>query len=235
MKKELNFQMIIVCGGRGKRMGLLTKNVPKPMVKIGGKTIIEHKLNYYDKQSVKKFIFCLGYKSNILKNFLIKKIKKGIFSDGGLKPGILKRIFMVKKYILEDTIISYGDTLAKINFKDLILKHKKSKCLLTLVVAPIENPFGVVSWGKNGIATSFKEKPTLNHFIGYAVISPNFIKKITQKIINLKDGEGFVQAINYLKKKKMVNIYKFNDLQVTINSPEELKNAKNNYNKYFTI
>ena len=44
-----------------------------------------------------------------------------------------------------------------------------------------------------------------------------------------------MQAINYLIKKKMVNIYKFNDLQVTINSPEELKNAKNNYNKYFTI
>jgi NDP-sugar pyrophosphorylase family protein len=235
MNKDSNFQIIIVCGGRGRRMGKLTKDIPKPMVKIGAKTIIEHKINYYSTQGFKKFIFCLGYKSSVLKNFLIKKIKKGIFSDGGLKPGILKRIFMVKKYIIEDTIISYGDTLAKIDFNDLFLKHRKSKCLLTLVVAPIENPFGVVNWNKNRIATSFVEKPTLNHFIGYAVVSPNFMNKISNKTINLKDGEGFVKAIDYLIKKKQVNIYKFNDLQVTINSPEELKNAKNNYDKYFTI
>ena len=61
------------------------------------------------------------------------------------------------------------------------------------------------------------------------------MNEISNKTINLKDGEGFVKAIDYLIKKKQVNIYKFNDLQVTINSPEELKNAKNNYDKYFTI
>ena len=44
-----------------------------------------------------------------------------------------------------------------------------------------------------------------------------------------------VEAINLLIKKKQVNIYKFDDLQITINSPSELKNAKMNYNKYFTL
>jgi len=234
-KNKIQNPIIIVCGGRGKRMGKITNNIPKPMIKIGKKPIIEHKIDYYQSQGINKFIFCLGYKSKILKNFLKKKITKSTFSDAGLKPGILKRIFLVKDKINQPTIISYGDTLAKINFKKLISKHNKSKCAITIVVAPIQNPFGLVEWNAKGIATKFKEKPILNHFIGYAVISPLFFNKLGNKIINLADGKGIIQAINYLIKKKQVNIYKFEDLQITINSPSELKYAKINYQKYFTL
>lgn len=235
MKKKINNPMIILCGGRGKRMGKLTSNIPKPMIKIGGKPIIQQKINYYQSQGVNNFIFCLGYKSKILKKFLLKKNKNNVFADAGIKPGILKRIFLVKSKILKPTLISYGDTLAKINLRSLIAKHIKSKCTMTIVVAPIKNPFGLVNWNAKGMAIKFDEKPTLNHFIGYAVISPNFFKKINKSIINLSDGKGIIQAINFLIKKRQVNVYKYNDLQVTINSPDELKDAKIKYNKYFTI
>tara|TARA_B100001093_G_C26679059_1_gene949613 strand:+ start:65 stop:787 length:723 start_codon:yes stop_codon:yes gene_type:complete len=234
-KKNIENSMIILCGGRGKRMGELTKKVPKPMLKVGKKTIIEHKLQYYRSKGIEKFIFCLGYKSKLIKKFLFKKIKKGFFDEKGVDVGILKRIFYVKKHIVTDTFVSYGDTLAKINFQDLITKHKKSKCVLTLVVAPIKNPFGIVDWDKNFKAKNFKEKPILNHFIGYLVISPEFFKIVNKKIVNLKNGIGVVEAIRFLIKKKQVNIYKFNDLQITINSQSELYDAKLHYNKYFTL
>ena len=227
--------MIILCGGRGKRMGKITRKVPKPMVKIGTTTIINHKISYYRSQGIKKFVFCLGYKANVLKKYLIKSGNYEIFCNSGIKPGILKRIFLVKKYIKNDTLISYGDTLAKIDFKSLLLSHKKSKCSLTIVVAPIKNPFGIVEWDKNGKAKQFNEKPILNHFIGYAVISKNFFSKVDANIINLKDGRGIIESIKLLIKKKQVNVYKFDDLQLTINSPEELNNVKLNYKKYFTL
>ena len=236
MKKKIkNIQMVIVCGGRGKRMGSITNKYPKPMVKIGKKTIIEHKVSYYRTQGIKNFIFCLGYKAKILKKFLSKKVPSNIYNISSLEHGILKRISLVKDKIKRPTLISYGDTLARINFSSLILKHKSSKCPITIVVAPIKNPFGIVNWNKKNRATKFEEKPVLNHFIGYAVISPTFFSKINKKIINLRDGKGMVEAINLLIKKKQVNIYKFDDLQITINSPSELKNAKMNYNKYFTL
>ncbi len=233
--KNQNYKMIIVCGGRGRRMGNLTNKIPKPLIKIGGKTIIEHKIRYYKKQGINDFIFCLGYKSKLIKNFLIKKLPKSIFHDGGTNPGILKRIFLVKKHIKDYTIISYGDTLAQINLKNLINNHKKSKCFMTIVAAPIQNPFGLLNWNKKSKAIFFNEKPILNHYIGYAVISPNFFTKISNRIIGLKDGDGIVKAIKFLIKKRKVNIYKFNNLQVTINSPEELKHARLNYKKYFTV
>jgi len=236
MQKKINKNpMIILCGGKGKRMGEITKKIPKPLLKVGKKTIIEHKIKYYQSKGVSKFIFCLGYKSLLLKNFLSKKIKNAIFDDAGISAGILKRIFFVRRYIKVDTFVSYGDTLAKIDFKDLLREHRKSKCALTIVVAPIQNPFGIVDWDSKHRAKTFEEKPTFNHFVGYSVISPNFFKKISNKIINLNDGKGVVEAIKHLIKKKQVNVYKFNDLQITINSKTELYNAKLEYNKYFTL
>jgi len=236
MQKKINKNpMIILCGGKGKRMGEITKKIPKPLLKVGKKTIIEHKIKYYQSKGVSKFIFCLGYKSLLLKNFLSKKIKNAIFDDAGISAGILKRIFFVRRYIKVDTFVSYGDTLAKIDFKDLLREHRKSKCALTIVVAPIQSPFGIVDWDSKHRVKTFEEKPTFNHFVGYSVISPNFFKKISNKIINLNDGKGVVEAIKHLIKKKQVNVYKFNDLQITINSKTELYNAKLEYNKYFTL
>ena len=233
--KNIKNKMIILCGGRGKRMGNLTNKMPKPLIQVAYKPIIEHKLIYYKSQGLTDFVFCLGYKSNQLKKFLKKKSPNSLFHDAGVRAGILKRIDLVKEYINDYTIISYGDTLAKINFLDLLQSHKRSKCALTIVAAPIQNPFGIVNWNSEGKALFFDEKPILNHYIGYSVISPNFFDILNKKIINLRDGNGIIQAIKHLIKRKQVNIYKFKNLQITINSPEELKYARLNYKKYFTI
>ena len=236
MRTELTgHKIVIVCGGRGKRLGNITKKIPKPLVKVGGLTIIEHKLNFYKKQGLKDFVFCVGYKSDVLKKFLRKKCKKPIFSDGGVSSGILKRIYLARKIIHKSTIISYGDTLAKINFKDLLKQHKESKAILSIVVAPIQNPFGLVHWNLKGKATKFEEKPILSHFIGYAVIEPNIFDYLSKNIISLDDGKGMVKAIQKLIPKKLVNVYKFKGLQLTVNSPNELKEARTKIGKFFTF
>ena len=106
---------------------------------------------------------------------------------------------------------------------------------MTIVVASIKNPFGLVDWNSNNKVVSFQEKPLLNHYIGYAVVSPKFFNKINSRIVNLNDGEGIIKCIKYLIKKRQVNTYKLKNLQITINSPEELKYARLNYKKYFTF
>ena len=227
-------KVIILCGGRGRRLGNITNKIPKPLVKVGNIPLIEHKLNYYRRQGLKDFVFCIGYKGNILKKFLKKKYQKSIFYDGGINSGILKRIYLARKIINASTIISYGDTLAKINFRDLLKQHSKSKAILSMVVAPIQNPFGLISWNRKGKVSQFEEKPTLNHFIGYAVIEPNIFNYLETRIINLENGKGMVEAIQKLISKKLVNVYKYKGLQLTVNSPNELKEAKMKIGKYFT-
>ena len=139
------------------------------------------------------------------------------------KKRILKRFFVYTKNIKINSIISYGDTLAKFNLSDLLTKHKKSNSLMSLVIAPIRNPFGIVKWNNKNKLTFFDEKPILNHFIGYAVIEPNIFKYLSKSIINSKNGIGMVRAIKHLVSKRLVNVYKYNGLQLTVNSVSELK------------
>ena len=59
---------VILAGGKGSRLGSLTKSIPKPMVKIGGKPIIWHLLKILNSNGINNFIICLGYKGNVIKN-----------------------------------------------------------------------------------------------------------------------------------------------------------------------
>ncbi len=235
MAKKSETKILILCGGRGKRMGKFTLKTPKPLIKVGKSPILKHKINYYKSQGFKKLTFCIGYKANIMKKFLKKNFQKPHFSNAGINSGILKRIYYALKNYNETCIISYGDTLAKINLNDLLKKHNKSNSLMTLVIAPIKNPFGIVKWNLKNKLTSFHEKPILNHFIGYAVIEPKIFKLLSKKIINSKDGVGIVNAIKLLVSKRLVNVYKYKGLQLTVNSISELKEARSKIGKYITF
>lgn len=230
-----NIPLIILCGGRGKRLGKLSKKIPKPLVKIGKKTLIEQKLDYYKKIGIYNFYLCIGYKGNLIKKYLLKYPAEITFSDAGENSGILKRISKILPRVNKSCIISYGDTLAKIDLKKLYKFHNQSKSIITIVVSSIQNPFGIVEWDKKENVKKFIEKPKQNHFIGYAVINPKIFNYISSKIINLRDGQGLVKAIQILSYKKKVNIFKFEGLQFTVNSIKDLKEAKITFNKYFTF
>ena len=92
-----------------------------------------------------------------------------------------------------------------------------------------------MNWNRKEKATKFEEKPILSHFIGYAVIEPNIFNFLGKNIINLQNARGMVKAIQKLIPKKLVNVYKFNGLQLTVNSPNELREAKKRIGKFFTF
>ena len=92
-----------------------------------------------------------------------------------------------------------------------------------------------MEWDSREKVKQFVEKPTLNHFIGYAVINPGIFKFINKKIINMSDGMGLVKAIQSLTKKRKVNVFKFDGLQFTVNSVKDLREANIRFNKYFTL
>ena len=233
MKKTI--PMIIVCGGRGKRLGNLTKKIPKPMIKINKQPLLKQKIDYYKKIGIGSFYLCIGYKGEIIKNYFKNYLSEIFFSKAGIRSGILKRIFKVLNNLNDPAIISYGDTLAKINLKKLYEFHIKSKSLMTIVASTIKNPFGIIEYNSKSKLIKFIEKPLQNYFIGYAVFSPKIINIIPKKIINLPDSNGIVSAIELLLKKKKVSVFKFDGLQFTVNSTKELLEANIKFNKYFTI
>ena len=228
-------KIILLCGGRGARLGKLTERVPKPLVKIKGLSILEYKLKNYLSQGYDKYIFCTGYMGAKIEEKLGELGVNAFFSNIGIKAGILKRIYSVKDQVKDSVIISYGDTYAEINFDDLILNHQNSGCLITLVITSIHHPFGLIEFDKNNMVSDFNEKPLLNHYIGYAVFEPSIFDSLPKSIINLPDGNGLVEAIKYFIKLGKVNSYRYGGLQITINTNEDLKAANAKIGNYYTL
>ena len=68
----INMIGVILAGGKGSRLGSLTKITPKPMIKIAGKPILWHILKILSSQGIKEFIICLGYKGNVIERYVSK-------------------------------------------------------------------------------------------------------------------------------------------------------------------
>lgn len=66
-------KVVILAGGKGTRLSEYTRSIPKPMIKIGSKPILEHIINYYKKYGFEDFIIAGGYKYSIIDNYFKKK------------------------------------------------------------------------------------------------------------------------------------------------------------------
>ena len=70
-----NLSIIILCGGRGLRLRPITKDLPKPLIRINNKTILENIIQHFLKYNIDNFIIPTGYKSKLIKNFVQKNFK----------------------------------------------------------------------------------------------------------------------------------------------------------------
>ena len=202
-------KVVILAGGKGTRISEYTSSIPKPMIKIGDKPIIEHIIDYYKKFSFNDFIIASGYKSEIIKKYFKKKKYKNIkVINTGINSLTGKRIKKLQKYLNHNTfLLTYGDGVSNINLDKLIRFHKKNKKIATMTVVHPPARFGEVKFRKN-LITSFKEKPQLKKgWIngGFFVFEPKFFN-----ILNFKNVMLEREPITKLVKKKQINAYSHN-------------------------
>lgn len=178
-------KVVILAGGYGSRLSELTKIVPKPMVKITGKPIIQRIIDYYISYGHYEFYIALGYKGEVLKKYFSKKkfskkIKINLIKTGKktMTGGRLKRL---SPYLKETFLMTYGDGLSNVNLDKLLSFHKKNKKTVTLTAVRPPARFGAIKI-RGYYVNCFKEKNNLDEgWIngGFFVIEPRFLKYLT--------------------------------------------------------
>jgi NDP-sugar pyrophosphorylase family protein len=229
-------KILIMCGGQGKRLGRLSEQIPKPLVKLHGKTILQIKLEEYRRQGFHEFIFCLGYKGEMIREE-VSRLALGItaeFSDAGEGAGILERLYHARTLFGDRVLMTYGDTFTNIDLTKLIEVHCRNDQIATIVTAPIKSPFGLVEVDEDGFVTYFKEKPVLNYYIGYAIIDREALDIVPQDVLRMPDGAGLVSFYETLTSMKKLGAYNHTGLQITFNTPGELKYAEEALFKFYT-
>jgi glucose-1-phosphate cytidylyltransferase len=161
-------QTVILCGGKGTRMGQDLEGLPKALIPIGDKPIIWHIMKYYSCFGFNDFILCLGYKgSDIISYFKNKKEFKIRFLDTGIETNTGGRIKIAERLIKEEVFLAtYGDGLSDVKIKSLLKFHKEHKKTATLTAVRPRSTFGIAGIdSKTSVITHFQEKPLLDHWI----------------------------------------------------------------------
>ena len=129
-------QIVILVGGRGTRLGPLTNDVPKPLIKINGIPFLEILIKYLKQQGFLKIILCVGYLSDKIENYFLDGRNLGVeikYSKEteplGTGGAILNSISLLE----DEFIVINGDTFLELNYKKFIDFSQKSAKLCTIV------------------------------------------------------------------------------------------------------
>lgn len=198
-------KVVILAGGRGTRISEETQNIPKPMVRIGGKPILWHIMKTYSQYGFHDFIICLGYKSYMIKEYFShyflhtsdvtidmrqqNSVKvhttasepwKITLVDTGLETMTGGRVKRIQKYIgNEPFLLTYGDGLTNLDIRKAVQFHKKHGKIMTLTTVQPLGRFGLLELGKGDRVKGFYEKPKGEHTwinAGYFVVEPKIFK-----------------------------------------------------------
>jgi len=218
-------QVVILAAGRGKRMKELVKGVPKPMLKVKGKPILEHKINALPKE-ITEIVFVIGYYGEHIMNhfkryFNGRRVTYVFQTDLNGTGGAL---FLARSVLQDKFLVMMGDDLYHKKDVRKLLKHE-----LAILGREVDDPsrFGIIKANRRGHMVDIVEKPKRSKDklanTGMYVIT----KKIFEyDLVPIGGGEfGLPQTLAKMAEKNPVKVEKAT-IWHAIGSPKDLIEAE---------
>lgn len=228
-------KVVLMLGGLGTRLRPLTENTPKPMLKVGDKPILETIILSFKKQGFKNFVFSLGYKADIIKEYFQNGEKFGVDIEYVIEEkrmGTAGALSLIKEKITEDFFVMNGDLLTNMNFCDMMDYHLRNNSLATMGVREYEFqvPYGVVN--VDGIKIkNIDEKPIHNFFVSAGIYC------LSEKILSFIPEDQFYDMPSLFEKLISENLksisYPINEYWLDIGRIKEYKKANEEYEEVF--
>jgi D-glycero-alpha-D-manno-heptose 1-phosphate guanylyltransferase len=156
-------EAIILAGGLGTRLRNAVPDLPKCMAPVAGRPFLFNIINYLRSQGIEKFIFSLGYKHEVIEEYLHSQFSaltyKCVVEEEPLGTGGAIKL-ACSKANEENVLVTNGDTLFKISIDDLAALHHDNAADVTLALKPMTNfeRYGIVETNENNFITKFREK-----------------------------------------------------------------------------
>ena len=185
-KEKIGLPVVIMAGGKGTRLKPLTYVIPKPLIPIGEKTILEAIMDQFVGIGCDKFYMSVNYKYDMIEFYLSQLDKDydiSFFREE--KPlGTIGSVSLLKDKITTPFFVSNCDILIDQDYRDVYEYHKENNNDLTIVTAVKSHriPYGVITTGENGIMEGLSEKPENTYMIntGVYILNPELINEIPE-------------------------------------------------------
>lgn len=199
--------MVIMAGGKGKRLGKYTKNCPKPLLLIDGKPMLEQIIERAKLQGFNNFLISINYLGHMIKNYFSRGEKWNVkidYINEKLPLGTGGALKLISPKPKIPFVVSNCDILTEFNYGRLLDFHNANKAMATMSVINYElkNPYGVVKTSGINIV-GFEEKPIMKNYInaGVYVLDPSAIH-----VIKKSEKVDMPDIFKRLKKKKLKTI-----------------------------
>lgn len=227
--------VVIMAGGLGSRLGELTKETPKPMLQIGDRPMLRHLVEQFRDQDFRRFIFCLNYKKEVIKNYFGSGEKFGVHIDYIIEEqrmGTAGALSLLTEELKEPFFVINGDVLTDIDLNALLDFHKRKANLATMCVQSFELqvPYGVIVTDNLSQIKDINEKPSFSFNInaGIYVLNPETLDYIPKN--EFFDMPTLFQKL--IDKKNNCSVFNLQDYWLDIGQKGDLKKANQDMINY---
>ncbi|WP_251205695.1 HAD-IIIA family hydrolase [Acetatifactor aquisgranensis] len=148
-------KVVIMAGGKGTRIARVNSEVPKPMIPIEGKPILEHQINTLKRQGYTELILIIGHMGNVIRDHFGDGSKYGVhiqYITEESPLGTAGALFFLKEQLKEDFLLINGDILFDVDIRRFRDYHRKQNSIATILTHPNDHPYdsGIIVANQDG-------------------------------------------------------------------------------------
>ena len=225
---------IILAGGLGTRLQPYTFFIPKPMLPLGNKPLLEHIIEWLknDDNNIDHIIICVSYLHRTIEDYFEDGSRLGIkieYARSDRPLATAGQLLTAKKYIDDTFVCVYGDSIYEFSLREMINEHDRLDAFISMALLSYKTrlKYGFIDINGNNKVTTWNEKPEIKGLIniGCYVMEPEFID-----LIPASNAYGMDDAVRKaLDMKKLVNGFKIESGFIDIG---DKKSYLQTYKKY---
>ncbi|MEX1014122.1 MAG: nucleotidyltransferase family protein [Candidatus Paceibacterota bacterium] len=228
LKSYLPIDVVVMAGGKGTRLRPLTENTPKPLLKVGDKTILEHNIHRLSQFGMDDFWISVNYLGDQIESYFNNGNGRNlqiqyVWEDEPL--GTIGSVSIIENFIHDFVLVTNSDILTNLDYEDFFLKFLEEDADLAVLTIPykVDVPYAVLETS-NGHVLSFKEKPS------YTYYSNGGIYLMKRDVTHRIPKNTFFNATDLMEKLigegKKVLSYPLNGYWLDIGKPEDYEKAQ---------
>jgi len=156
---------LVIAGGEGRRLRPLTSAIPKPLLPVGDKPIVQLILEHLASYGITDIYMSVNYKKELIKSFLRDGSRFGVeitYLEEDSATGTAGSLSLLPKTISAPVLVTNADIVCDVDLETLFRESKRYDMVLTAVRKSLPVPYGVLDLNEDGTLSSWQEKPQLS-------------------------------------------------------------------------
>jgi len=218
---------VIISGGEGVRLRPITTDLPKGLVKVAGKPLLQWVIEWLRDSGITNLAIGVAYLKQKIIDYFGDGSRYGVHIkysvhtvEGGTSEGFR---LAIQRHMKDETFLALnGDQITDLKIPRMVTQHEKGNPLVTIAVVHPRLPFGLVLADKAGYCRGFLEKPILEN-----IVCSSGVYVFQRNILPYLPPSGDVERTTFplLAKRRKMRVYMHNGMFVTVNSLRELEEA----------